>query len=48
MKNLIICLASFVVISLVAACSSDTDKQASTTQSAPMQTDTKDMHPAHK
>jgi len=43
MKNIIICLASFVVISLIAACSSDSSKQTATTQSASMQTDTKDV-----
>ena len=49
MKTLILCcLASITLLSL-AACSSDSDKSSmSTTQSsAPMQTDTKDMHPSH-
>ena len=50
MKNLILsCLASLTLVSLV-ACSCDSDKHTTTTtdQSASMQTDTKDMHPAHK
>ena len=48
MKHLIlICLATISLISL-AACSDDTDRQTTTTsstQSASMQTDTKDMKP---
>ena len=42
MKNILLsCLALFVVASVVGC--SDTDKTTTTTQSAPMQTDTKDM-----
>jgi len=48
MKHLIlICLATISLISL-AACSDDTERQttmSSSTQSASMQTDTKDMKP---
>ena len=46
MKNLILCcLTAFSLVSL-AACSSDCDKTStSSTQSASMQTDSKDMHP---
>jgi hypothetical protein len=48
MPNFIMyCIAAITLVSLV-ACSDDSAQQTSTTtqQSATMQTDTKDMHPA--
>jgi uncharacterized protein YcfL len=43
MKNLILaCLAAFVLVSVI-GCSNDSDRTTSTAQSAPMQTDAKDM-----
>jgi len=43
MKNLILtCLATFVLVSVV-GCSCDKDHTTTTSQSASMQTDTKDM-----
>ena len=49
MKNLVLsCLAALVLISVV-GCSDDADRTATTTttQSASMQTDTKDMQAHH-
>ena len=48
MKNLIFCtIASLALVSL-AGCSCDKDKQTTTSQSASMQTDTKNMQsPSH-
>jgi hypothetical protein len=48
MKNLILsCLAVLSLISIVGCSDSDKTASTTTTQSAAMQPDTKDMHPTH-
>jgi hypothetical protein len=48
MKNLVLSCLAVLVLSSVVGCSDSCDRTSSTTtQSASMQTDSKDMHPSH-